>query len=187
MIGARAAVLDAQRPHVHAFAANAHAAVAEDAARAIEVDDRRPLLLFAMVLDVDELRFGGAVLEGHVLQFALAAGVADRAIQRMIAEQQFQHRLARLPDFVGLGGDDHALGDRRGARGLQLRHLLDFHQAHAAGALQGQTGVVAERRHLDARALAGFDQQRARGRGELLAVDRNVYVCHRTSNLAIRL
>ena len=48
-----AAVLDAERPDVHAFAADADAAVAEDAARAVEVDDRRPLLLFAMLLGLD--------------------------------------------------------------------------------------------------------------------------------------
>src|SRR5690242_8757436 len=71
-----AAVGGAQRPHVHAFAANAHAAVAHDAARPVEVHHRRPLLLILMVLDVNELGFGGAVGEGHVLQFALAAGVA---------------------------------------------------------------------------------------------------------------
>ena len=52
-----------------------------------------------MVLDVHELRFGSAVLEGHVLQFAFAAGIADGTIQRMVGQQQFQHRLARLPIF----------------------------------------------------------------------------------------
>jgi hypothetical protein len=134
-----------------------------------------------MVLQVDELRFGGAVLEGHVLQLALAAGVADRAVERMIAEQQLEHRLARLLDLVALGGDDHAFGDRRGAGGLQLGHLLDFGPAHAARALQRQVGVVAERRHLDARALAGLNEERPRGNGEFLAVDSEGYVSHKAA------
>src|SRR5205823_556401 len=44
------AVLHAQRPHVHGLAANAYAAVTQNAARAVEVHHRRPLLLFAVVL-----------------------------------------------------------------------------------------------------------------------------------------
>ncbi len=178
MIELGTAVLNAQRPDIHAFAANPNAAVAQDAARAVEVHHRRPLLLVAVVLHVHELRFGRAVLEGHVLQFALAAGVAHRAVQRMVGEQQLEHRLARLLDLVALGSDHHAFGDRRGARGLQLGHLLDFHQAHAAGALQRQSRVIAERRHFDARALAGFNEQRPRGNGEFLAVDSKGYISH---------
>src|SRR5437016_2273497 len=45
-----AAVLHAQGPHVHAFAADAHAAITEDAAGAVEEHHRRPLLLFLMIL-----------------------------------------------------------------------------------------------------------------------------------------
>jgi hypothetical protein len=72
-----AAVLHAQRPDVHALAADADAAVAEDAARAVVVDGGRPLLLVAMLLGLGIEALARAVLEGHVLQFALAAGVAD--------------------------------------------------------------------------------------------------------------
>ena len=132
-----------------------------------------------MLLEFDVLRFGGAVGESHVLQFALAAGIAHRAIQRMIAEQHFHHAFARLANFVGVGGDHHAFGDHRSAGGLQLRHLLDFHQAHAACALQRKIRVVAERRHFDAHGLAGFDQQRPRRRGDLLAIDSDDYISHK--------
>ncbi len=53
-----AAILYPQRPHVHAFAAGAHAAIAEDAARPVEKHHRRPLLFFAVLLDlgVERLR-----------------------------------------------------------------------------------------------------------------------------------
>src|SRR5438105_2523908 len=84
--GGYSAVLHTERPNVHHLAADAHAAVTEDAARAIEVHHRRPLLLVAMLLHLHELRFGGAVSEGHVLQFALTAGIADRTVKRMVAE-----------------------------------------------------------------------------------------------------
>ena len=51
--GVDAAIVDAERPDIHAFAAHADAAIAEDAARAIVEDGRRPLLLVAMMLGLD--------------------------------------------------------------------------------------------------------------------------------------
>src|SRR5580704_6497218 len=87
--GTDAAVLDAERPNVHAFAADAHAAIAQNAARAVEIHYGRPLLFFFVVLGLHEFRFGGAVGESHVLQFTFAAGIAYGAIQRMVAQQHF--------------------------------------------------------------------------------------------------
>src|SRR4051812_31063600 len=134
--GMSTTVLNAERPNVHAFAADAYATITKDAARAIEVNDGRPLLLFLVQLAFHEPGFGGTVGEGHVLQFAFAASIADGAIQRMIAEQELDGSLARLLDLVTLAGDDHAISDGNRARGLQLRHLLDADDAHAAGGLQ---------------------------------------------------
>src|SRR5438105_4684206 len=59
--GRDAAVLNPQRPDVHHLTADAHAAVTEDAARAIKINHRRPLLLVAMLLHLHKLRFGSAV------------------------------------------------------------------------------------------------------------------------------
>jgi hypothetical protein len=81
----RTAVLDAERPDIHALAADADTAVAEDAPRAIEKDYWGPLLLLAVLLDLDEFGFMRAVLEGHILELALATRVAHGAIERMIA------------------------------------------------------------------------------------------------------
>ena len=120
-----------------------------------------------------------AVLEGHVLQFALAARIAHRAIQRMVAQQQLQRGLARLDDLRRIGEEDLAFRDLRRARRLQLRHLLLAHHAHAASCLQRESRIVAERRNLDARTLAGLNQQRARRCGDLLAVDGNGYIWHK--------
>ncbi len=173
-----AAVLDAEREDVHAFAAHAHAAIAEDAARAVEVDDGRPLLLFAMVFGLGVEGVGGAVLEGHVLQFALAAGVADGAVERVVAEQELERGLARLGDFRGFGRNDHALGDGGGAGRLQLGHLLDAHDAHATGRLQAEAGVITEGRDIDAGGFAGFDEEGARRGGDFLSVYGKGYVWH---------
>ena len=148
--GGGAAVLDAEREDVHAFAAHAHAAIAEDAAGPVEEDDGGPLLLFAVVLGFGVEGFCGAVLEGHVLELALAAGVADGAVEGMVAEQELERGFAGLRDVGGLGEDDHAFGDRCGAGGLELGHLFDADDAHAAGGLQREARVVAEGGDLDA-------------------------------------
>ena len=176
-----AAVLNAEREDVHAFAAHADAAIAEDAARTIEVDDRRPLLLFAVILGLGVEAVSGTVFEGHVLQFALTAGVADRAVEWVVAEQKLQRRLASLGDLGSLGLDNHAFGDRGGAGGLQLGHLLDTNDAHAAGSLKREPRVVAEGRDLNAGCLAGVDQKSARGSCQLLAVYDEAYVWHEVS------
>ncbi len=154
------------------------AAIAEDAARTIEENDRGPLLLLAMVLDLDELRAACPVLEGHVLQFALAARVAHRAVERMVGQHQLQHGLARLMDLVRIGGDDHALGHLGGAGGLQLWHCFNALQAHPARRLQRQAGVITEGRNFDADFAASLQQQRSRGSRDCFAVDREGYISH---------
>src|SRR5690242_16294062 len=50
----RSAILYAQRSHIHALVAYAHTPIAQNASRTVEVNNGRPLLLIAMVLDVDE-------------------------------------------------------------------------------------------------------------------------------------
>jgi hypothetical protein len=170
--------LDAECEDVHAFAAHADAAIAENAARAVEVDDRRPLLLFAMVLGFGVEAVSSAVLESHVLQFALAASVAHRAVERVIAEQHLQGGLAGLGDLGGLGLDNHAFSDRCGAGRLELGHLLDADDAHAACCLQRKAWIVAEGRNLETGGLAGLNEQRACRGGELFAVYGEFYVWH---------
>src|ERR1039457_691874 len=128
--GADTAILNAESPYVHPLATNAHATITKNAARAVEIDDGRPLLLFAMVFRLGVLGFGSTVGESHVLQFAFAAGIAHGAIERMVAKQQLNHRLARLTYFIAIGGDDHALRYDGRAGGLELGHLLDFDDAH---------------------------------------------------------
>ena len=85
---------------------------------------------------------------------------------------------ARLLDLGTVARHDHPLADHGRARRLQLGHLLDFYQAHAASALQRQVGVIAERRHFDPHALARLNEKRARGRGDLLAVDSEIHISH---------
>ncbi len=156
-----AARADAERFHVHAFIADAHAAEAQDAARSIVINQRRPLFFGIVQLFFGEAAVIEAVAESHVLQFALAALVADGAIERMIGEQELDHVLAGFVHLLGVGLYDHAFGGDERARGLQLGHLFHFDEAHAAGGLQRKARVIAERRDLDALFFGRFDDQRA--------------------------
>ena len=88
----------------------AGAAVAEDAALAVEqhqVAHRDGLLEVALLLD--EAGLARAVGHGLVLERALAALVADRAVERVVDEQELEHAV------LGLDGD-RACRSRRSCR-----------------------------------------------------------------------
>src|SRR5688572_12496293 len=95
-LGGDPAVDDAQSTHAQTLAADTNAPVAENAARGIKIHDGRPLLLFYVVLDLRETALAGSVPECHVLKLALPAFVAHRAIERMIRQQELEHRLPGL-------------------------------------------------------------------------------------------
>ena len=78
------------------------------------------------------------------------------------------HRLGAL------GVDDHAVGHLRVAGDLELGHLLDLDQAHAAVAVHGQVAVPAEVGDLDPRVGRGLDDRGPGGHLELPAVDREL-------------
>ena len=98
------------------------------------------------------------VLHVVILQLALARLIAHRAIDRMVDEQEFEHRFLRGLGLRALGVDHHALGDFGVARDLQLGRLLDLDQAHPAIADDGQRRMIAVVRDLDPDLLGGLDQ-----------------------------
>jgi hypothetical protein len=128
---------------------------------------------------VHELRFGGAVGEGHVLQFALAARIAHRTIQRMIPSSSSSidfracliSSLSEVTIMPSLITVVHAV--------CSFGIFSIFDQAHAASALQRQVGVVAERGDLDAHGLAGLNEQRPRRGRDLLAVHCKCHISHK--------
>ena len=93
----------------------------------------------------------------------------------MIGEEKLESGFAGLGDLRSFGPDDHAFGDGERAACHQLGHLFDFDQAHAAGGLQRQAFPVAEGGDLDAGALGGVDDKRARGGFDGLSVDGEFY------------
>lgn len=120
-----------------------------------------------------EAGVGVADLHRLVLERALAALVADGAVQRVVDEQQLHHAtLGLLGDRGGqLGADLHPLGAGDGAGGHRLALALHLDDALAAGAGRVEERVVAEARDLDAEEFGGADHQGALGHGDLDAVD----------------
>src|SRR5207244_11322114 len=77
--------------------AEAGAAVAEDAALAVERDRRRDRdRLLECALREEHPRRAGSVAERQVLQRALAALVADGAVERMVDEDELECRVLCL-------------------------------------------------------------------------------------------
>src|SRR5262249_53701505 len=155
----------------------AGAAVAEDAALAIERDERRDRnRLVDRELRERHARVARPVSEGQVLQRALAALVADGAVERGGDEDELERRVL---SFGGLRRgrtrlDHDSVRDGERARGLQLRHTLDLDEAHSARA-DGwpEPRLVAEDRNLDARRLCGLDEPGPLRHVDLAVVDRD--------------
>jgi hypothetical protein len=108
-----------------------------------------------------------------VLQWALAALVADRAVERVIDEQELHDAALRLFGDTRrhLRLDDHAVRTCDGTRGLGLGHALDLDEAHPTGRNRIKQGVIAETRNGDAELFGRTDDQRAFGDGRLDSVD----------------
>ncbi len=113
-----------------------------------------------------------AVTHRLVLQVALTALIADRAVQWVVDEQKFHHAAAGVAHHLAVGMDDHAVGHRIAAGGDRFgRRLLDLDQTHAAIASNGQPFVVAEARNFDPGLLRSLQDSRAVGDLDRNAVD----------------
>ena len=181
-----AAADGAELGHAGNFAGEADAARAVDAARHDRLDQRADIFLLDRALVLGVARGVHAIGHGLVLQIALAALVADRAIERMIDQQELHHAFARLAHH-GCAGIEHLrravfIGrqvlDGHGAGGLRLRHADDFDQAHAAIAGDRQPLVEAEARDFRAGGFASLQQRVLRRNVDLFAVDNELsHVC----------
>ena len=150
------------------------AAIAQDAALTIEqheIADRDRLLLVALLLDHAALT--GTERHGLVLEGAFAALVADRAVERMVQQQELEDAVLSLLGDLGFGLDLHAGRALDHAAGLQGRATtgVDLDEAHPAHADGLHALVVAEARDVGAGALGGVDEELALPGDDLMAVD----------------
>ncbi len=128
----------------------------------------------------DALLFGvargrHAIADRQVLQLAFAALVADRAIERVVDEQELHHRLLRLDRLGALGPHDHALRHRGRAGRHRLGHLLHVNQAHAAIGRNAELLVITKMRNISARLVGRMHDHAAFDDFDLLAVEFDFY------------
>ena len=167
-----ASVKHADLRHARNFRREADAARALDAAGHRGLDDRTHIFVVDRALVLLETREAAAIGHRLVLEIAFAALVADRAIERVVDEQELHHPFARLLHHRRVGADVLAVGGRQRAARLGLgRPGRDFDQAHPAIAGDRQPLVIAEARDLLARKLARLKHGRALRDLDLDAVD----------------
>ena len=178
-LGHGAASDGGQRLDVHDFVAIPDTAQALHAAVHLRFNERAEVFFLEDAFGFRKSAGRRRVLMREVLQVALAALVADRTIERMVGQNEFQHRFVGIVHDGGGGAHGHAFSDRRAAGGLQLRHLLDFDETHPAVGVRLQFGVVTEMRNHHADAPGRFDDERAFGDRNGGAVDRqaNCFWC----------
>src|SRR5437762_2221589 len=164
----------------HPLIANTRASFAENAALRVVCHHGRKILFGIIVFLFGETLFESAPIKRHLLQFALTTAIADGTIERMIGKQKFEHRTLRFFNFLALSSYDHPVSADDRAGGLQFGHLLDAYQAHAAGSLQCEVGVIAERWDVKLLIAADIDEPSAFGHCKLFTVDGyfNYVSCH---------
>src|SRR5207247_2216487 len=107
----------AQRDRADDLLAHPDAALTLDAAVDIHDDDRAEADVLGVehALVIAEPAFTGPVGHHLVLKLALAALVADRAVEGVVGEQHVEHGRARFVDQRRVRAHHHAVDDRGGA------------------------------------------------------------------------
>src|SRR6185437_8594712 len=135
----------------------ADTARAVNTARHVGGHERTEILVLDDALALHEARYVATIADRQILQLALPALVADRAVERVVDQQELHGRALRADRLDRSGEHLHALGHRRRTGGQRLGRLLHFDQAHAAIGRDRQLVVVAEARDVDAFAIGRAD------------------------------
>ena len=136
--------------HQHVFA-YVDALATGDAAVHVEIQDEASgVLRNQLLLGVGQ--GGHLVLEGHVLQLAMAVCIADRTIQRVDGQMFLDRLFSGLKQVVPLGAHHHAGRGFRGAGANRRLFPLYHDQTDSAGAEGVKRIVVTHGRHDVARA-----------------------------------
>ena len=152
----------------------ADTAPADDAAFLVQHDGVGDIVVFLLAaLGLDQFADARAEAHGLVLQRAFAALVADGTIERVVEQQEGEIGFLRCLHLFGVRIDDHALGDRNGARGHELRATRpdDLDETHAAARHRVELGVAAEDRDVDVELGRRVHDEGACGDGHFPVVD----------------
>ena len=154
------------------FLPEADAAGAMDATRHfLHRDQRSGFLVEDNVLGFLITRAATTIADCQILQHALAALIADRAIQRVIDQQELHHALLGLDRKFGVRLHLHSRRHRCRTGGQRFRCFFDLHQTHPATGRDGQFLVIADMRDIDAKPPGGIHDGASRRYLRCFAVD----------------
>ena len=155
------------------FVQEARAARAQDASLLIQHHVRADIDRLALLdfLAQRKARLLAVVIHVVVLQFALARLIAHRTIDRMVDQQELQHRALRRLGLIAVGMNHHPFGDLGVAGDLQLGRLLDLDQAHPAIADDGERRMVTVMRDFHPEHVSRLDYINPLGSVEFFTVD----------------
>ena len=177
-LGMFAAMGHAEFHHTSDFLAKTNATRAMDAAaHFFHRNQRTDVLVEDNTLFFRVARLATAISDRQILQLAFTTLVADRAIERMVDQQEFHHALLGLDGFFTLGANDHALRHRRCAGRHRLGRFFHFHQTHAAVGSNRELLVVAEMRDIGPGFFGGMHDHAAGRNLYLLTVEFNFNHC----------
>ena len=134
----------------------------------MSLDQRTKIKIFGRPFGLAVAREIDAVGHRLILKITLTALIADRAIQRVVDQEELHHPLSGFfyHRRVGFHNRRLAFGTRpqvahlHGAGGGGLgRPADDFHKTHPAVTGDRQPLVITETRHLDANLLAGLNER----------------------------
>ena len=149
------------------FRREAHAARARNTAGHVGLDKWTEIQIVRGTLWLAEAGEVDAICHRLILQIALTALVANRAIERMVNQEELHDTFAGLFNHRGIGLHDRRLALRtraqiadlhRAGGGWLWRAAHNFDQTHAAVASNCKAFVVTETGDFDARHFAGLNE-----------------------------
>ena len=117
--------------HSRDFIPEPDAACAVNTARHIRGHERTDVFVFNNALAILVTGYVAPIPHCEILQFALAALIANRAIEGMVDEQEFHRRFLRSNRFGRFCEDLHALGNGSRTGRHRLWRFFDLNEAHA--------------------------------------------------------
>ena len=140
--------------HARDFLTKPHAARAVDATRHFFSRNERSHRLvkddaFSLVISTA----AATVADRQVLKLAFAALIADRAVKRVVDQQELHHRFLRGNGFFGASPDLHARSHWSGAGRQSFGRLLDLDQAHPAIRRDAQFLVITKMRNVQTQGI----------------------------------
>jgi hypothetical protein len=122
----------------------------------------------------DELLMVDSKFIGAVLELTLSTSIADRTVQRMIDQQEFQGFNPHPFHAFCVGMNHHSIDHKRCTRGHGHFHTLTIHQTDPAGFDQAQSFMITKGRDIDPILFSDFQNGLIWPRSKLFSINRQL-------------